>query len=349
MSDEMEAAGLASVGALSPGGNADLKGQPCRNCGELVEQRHCPRCGQLAASFHRPFYALVAESVSDSLALDGRIARTLPLLMFRPGRLSRDYSEGKRARYVPPFRLFLLSSLLFYFVLFAFVGSSGLLDNAEFQTSGGRGLSPAERTALIEYFAGDETVEDEDLQELLGSVRARENSGAGVSEGGPPVQDEPPAGIAENGEAAVQSGLGQQADEAIGRVIDNPRLFFMALQSWAPRLSLLLVPMTVLALSLIYAWRRRIYIYDHAIHALHLHSWMYLTTTLVIVLSIWAGSWLASLYMLIIPVYVLFSLRGAYGSGYLSSFLRMLLLVLFWAICLVALMTIILLVSILSV
>ena len=76
---------------------------------------------------------------------------------------------------------------------------------------------------------------------------------------------------------------------------------------------------------------------------------MYLTTTLVIVLSIWAGRWLASLYMLITPVYVLFSLRGAYGSGYLSSFLRMLLLVLFWAICLVALMTIILLVSILSV
>ena len=111
MSNELETVGLASIGGLSPGGKADLSGEPCRNCGEMVNQRHCPRCGQLAASFHRPFIALVWDSISDSFALDSRLSRTLPLLFFRPGLVTRRYVEGRRARYVPPFRLFLLSSL----------------------------------------------------------------------------------------------------------------------------------------------------------------------------------------------------------------------------------------------
>ena len=98
MSYELETVGLASIGGLSPGGKADLSGEPCRNCGEMVNQRHCPRCGQLAASFHRPFIALVWDSISDSFALDSRLSRTLPLLFFMPGLVNRRYVEGRRCR-----------------------------------------------------------------------------------------------------------------------------------------------------------------------------------------------------------------------------------------------------------
>jgi len=121
MSVDLETAGAASIGGLSTRQSADLAGQPCRNCGELVEQRYCTNCGQLAASFHRPILSLIGETISDIFTVDGRLARTLPVLLFRPGRLTKNYTEGKRARYVPPFRLFLLASLVFYLVLFALV------------------------------------------------------------------------------------------------------------------------------------------------------------------------------------------------------------------------------------
>lgn len=359
MSSELETAGAASVGGLSAGGTADLSGQPCRNCGTPVSDRHCPQCGQLAASFHRPFISLVGESISDSFALDGRIARTLPTLLFKPGRLSRQYSEGKRARYVPPFRLFLLSSLIFYFIVFAVVGNSGLLDTVVNWEADGEQLSPAEREAIIDYFAGSETVRnDPEVQALLNGLRedfgaddpgdtGARAEGAGGDVPGEAVEA---AGTdaGSGGENADAGGLNinlGEEDDVLRRILSNPRLFAAAIETWAPRFSLLLVPLTVLALSLIYAWRRRYYVYDHAIHALHLHSWMYLAATLAIVLTPLLGGWSAGLFFLAVPVYTMLSLRGAYGTGYITSFLRMVLLSLFWLICLTVLIVIVLAIS----
>jgi hypothetical protein len=348
MSSELETAGAASVGALSAGGEADLSGQPCRNCGEPVAQRHCPRCGQLAASFHRPFYALIAESISDSLALDGRIARTIPLLLFRPGRLSRQYSEGQRARYVPPFRLFLLSSLLFYFVVFAVVGSSSFMQNAaDWQVDGER-LSADERQALLEIFEdADGDLQSPEVQSILRDLRAEVQD----EKGAPDAASQSDSAATDAVEDIEESDAGEAGgtNDAVRRVATSPRLFAAAVETWAPRFSLLLVPLSVLALSLIYAWRRRIYVYDHAIHALHLHSWMYLAATAAIASSPLLGGWAAGLFLLTLPVYTMFSLRGAYGTGYFQSFLRMLFLALFWFICLVVLVAVVVAVSALSV
>lgn len=352
MSDEMEAAGLASLGGLSVGGKADLAGQPCRNCGEVVEQRHCPQCGQLAASYHKPFYSLVAETVSDSLAIDGRIARTLPLLLFRPGVLSRRYSrEGKRMRYVPPFRLFLLSSLLFYFVVFAFLNQVNWLDFAnENVRLEGQELSEEDLTELREAFVGPTgEVNEERLDEFLRGLRdgaAADEALSDSGEDGAPspggtedVTSDTPGtadtGAGETAESPGSSAADDDMSERVERIIQQPRVFVSAVETWLPRLSLLMVPLTMLALSIMYFWRRRIYIYDHAIHALNLHSWMYLTATVAMLGGLVIGSDLATLaFFIAIPVYVTFSLRGAYQSGFFTSFLRMMLLCIFWVIAL---------------
>ena len=350
MSQESEMLGLASIGAVSPGGKADLSGQPCRNCGEMVEQRHCPRCGQLAASYHRPFYALITESVSDSMALDGRIARSMPLLFFRPGVLTRRYTEGKRARYVPPFRLFLLSSLLFYFVVFAFLGQVNWLDFATANVDGEQ-LSDQDMQELRDAFVGEDgQVDNARLQAFLRGLEDAAAEGETV----PGITE--PASDGETGDEAPappdETGEGDEADpdsapaerpeivtpipemeERVQRIIDNPQLFVSALELWLPRLSLLLVPFTMLAMSLMYFWRRKVFVYDHAIHALNLHSWIYLAATFAMLVGLVIGAGTASaLFFLALPVYVTLSLRGAYRSGIISSFFRMLVLSLFWII-----------------
>ena len=119
MEQDAEAAGLASAGGLSNGVHHPVeKGAPCKNCGMRVEERFCTNCGQLGADFHRPIWDLVSSSIGDMFALDGRLWSTLPALMLRPGRMTRDYIDGKRARFVPPFRLFLLTSVIFFLTVF---------------------------------------------------------------------------------------------------------------------------------------------------------------------------------------------------------------------------------------
>ncbi|MEM5516864.1 DUF3667 domain-containing protein [Henriciella sp. AS95] len=337
MSSEMETLGTASLGSLGTSKRADLSGQPCRNCGEMVDQRHCPRCGQLAASFHRPFLSLIFETVSDSLALDGRIARTLPLLMFRPGVLTRRYNEGKRARYVPPFRLFLLSSLIFYFVVFALLDGQTwtkqplVLDGGDVMTE--------QEAAELQQELKDAGVETGPSWMRFGTGDDPSMSDEAGDEETPTTSDGD-ANTDTTGEADADAETGTPADsdfeseieERIRRIADNPRLFFMALQDWAPRLSLMLVPLTMLTLALMYFWKRKLYTYNHAIHAFHLHTWMYLAGTVAVVLSLATGPGVWGVFLLVVPIYVLLSLRGAYGTGFFMGFLRTALLGFVWLI-----------------
>lgn len=91
------------------------KGEPCKNCGTSLEGWYCYNCGQNADTHHRSILHLIWEAIEGMFHLDGRLANTLPLLFFRPGKLAKDYMEGRIVRHVPPFRTFLVALLLFIF------------------------------------------------------------------------------------------------------------------------------------------------------------------------------------------------------------------------------------------
>ncbi len=320
----METAGAAALGGLGEGGKADLSGQPCRNCGVMVDRRHCPACGQLASSFHRPFLGLIVDSFSDAFAFDSRISRTLPLLLFRPGALTKHYIAGKRARYVPPFRLFLLSSLVFYLVGFTFLHQVSWLDDLVRAdvTLADDELTEEQLAAIqAEIIAADGTINTERLIETIRETRRGPLGGDAETE-------------ANDGEAPDGPGPGSEelVIDRFEAIQANPKLFMSAIETWTPRLSLLLVPLTVLTFAILHVWRRRIYVYDHAIHALHVHSWMYISATCAMILSLVIGQWAVTLFFLIMPIYVTLSLRNAYGSNTIMSILRFFLLQVSWGI-----------------
>ena len=118
--------------------------------------------------------------------------------------------------------------------------------------------------------------------------------------------------------------------DRIANVFENPRAFQAELKTWGPRLSVLLVPMTILELILLHFWRRKIFVYDHAVHALHLHSWMYLTGTAVMLLTPITGGIIWAWYGGAFAIYVWRSLMVSYGSGWFMSLLRLLNLLVFW-------------------
>ena len=86
----------------------------CLNCGTELKGPFCYFCGQPDRNFMRFFPALLRDLMEDLLDLDSRFMRTIKPLFFKPGRLTRDYMDGRRFRYAPPMRLYIFSSIVFF-------------------------------------------------------------------------------------------------------------------------------------------------------------------------------------------------------------------------------------------
>ena len=87
----------------------------CENCGTPLQGHFCHECGQSIHSPTRNFGHALEEVFESFWHLDGRVFRSMRDLMV-PGRIARNYLEGKRARYIAPLRLFVIMSLLTFFV-----------------------------------------------------------------------------------------------------------------------------------------------------------------------------------------------------------------------------------------
>jgi len=91
----------------------------CLNCGEVLTGQHCSHCGQPAKVRVLSLWGLIKDVIGDVLDADSRVWRTLWPLAFHPGLLTQEFLRGRRARYTPPFRMYLVLSLVF-FVLASF-------------------------------------------------------------------------------------------------------------------------------------------------------------------------------------------------------------------------------------
>jgi hypothetical protein len=89
----------------------------CLNCGEVFRGAYCHACGQRRGGPPLHFHDFVHELVHEFLHFDSKIWRTLKLLIFSPGTLTREYVAGRRVRYVGPVRLFLVSSIVLFGLL----------------------------------------------------------------------------------------------------------------------------------------------------------------------------------------------------------------------------------------
>src|SRR3982751_1883776 len=88
----------------------------CLNCGSELVGDFCYACGQ-HAHVHRTLSAFFHDFLHGVLHFEGKIWRTLPLLAWKPGELTRRYIDGERARFVSPIALFLFSVFLMFGVI----------------------------------------------------------------------------------------------------------------------------------------------------------------------------------------------------------------------------------------
>ena len=111
-----------SLKLIPPGAVTPLATGRCANCGSAIEGNFCASCGQ-ATQLHVPsIVEFVHEFIGHHVALEGKLWKTLALLLCRPGRLTGEYIVGRRVRYIAPLRLYLTLSVLF-FALLKFTGT----------------------------------------------------------------------------------------------------------------------------------------------------------------------------------------------------------------------------------
>jgi hypothetical protein len=97
--------------------------QVCENCHLPLNGPFCANCGQEADSTLKYFWVVIMHLLDDIFSFDSRASRTLWPLVTRPAFLTNEYFSGRRVHYVPPIRLYLFISIVFFITLKFFVGA----------------------------------------------------------------------------------------------------------------------------------------------------------------------------------------------------------------------------------
>ena len=332
-----------------------IPGQPsenpdCMNCGTRLRGQYCGTCGQRSRSRLISIWELVRDAFGDLFEIDSRLWKTLIPLLIRPGRLTHDYLQGRRARYMPPFRSYLVLSLVFFVVAF---------------------FDPREKLGLL--FAptaapasSDEQAEaDHQRNEALGELAEQ-----GVILGGGLPEDtaEQPDGInlriGSDANPAVQCNIDsfsvdglpgwlarRLTPERLQHVclrarIDNGRALVDNLLETIPAALIVLLPIMALVLKTLYPLSRRYYV-EHLLFFVHFHAFFFLILTLQVLFTR-LSTMLAipgaittvviTTTVIYVPVYLFIGMRRVYGQGRLITSFKYVALLTAYVIGLVATM-----------
>lgn len=164
----------------------------CGNCHQPVEGRFCRNCGQEDRTYLLSLTELVGDFFGELTNFDSRFFRSMKPLLFRPGWLTLEYMRGRRQHYFPPIRMYIIVSLLFFFVTALLADNE--LKNAKFESDAAVTFDlddtddrEAERQRAIrdieKQLETAEGVERQALQIALRSLRNREAENATVPGG----------------------------------------------------------------------------------------------------------------------------------------------------------------------
>ena len=297
--------------------DVDVDVARCDNCGVALLGRYCSDCGQEDREVRQPFWRILKRLFHAIFELDGRIYRSLFFLYTRPGFLSDEYVNGRRTRYTPPLRMFLVLSISF-FLMVSIAGSLGSL--------GADGIGPAEPGAdgdsaaplstdrPIQDFLGG-SVEDEDLdidpQQVLEALR------------GIDLPFLPAAAEERLKTLAINQLIANYNDMRA-----NPGAFFRDFFSqsleYVTIFVLLMMPLLALVQWAFYLFKGRYYM-EHFILTLHNHSFVVITAYLLAATGLFANllpmlegfiDWIDFVIVTWATIYLYLSLKNFYRSGH---------------------------------
>ena len=336
----IEGAGDAITGgliarAVEPAtGESETREGNCLNCGAELAGAYCHRCGQ-QGHVHRTLTAFWHDLLHGVLHFEGKMWRTLPLLGWKPGELTRRYIAGERAKFVSPMALFLFSVFL-TFAVFSLVGGP-------FTTSGSPQAS-REAAADIARERGqlDRRIADVERQRREIAARRQPTAAADAelralrqqrgaldtAEAIVLVPSNAPEGTAKTVDLRGEVDTGWAwLDHAIMKARENPSLLIYKLQNNAYKFSWALIPISVPFVWLLFLHRRRyraFKAYDHVVFVTYSIAFMSLGLVMLSLLrALGVGQALIGLaFTFVPPIHIYRQLRGAYALSWYSALWR---------------------------
>lgn len=316
----------------------------CANCSAQLAGPYCHQCGQMG-HVHRSLLHILEELIHGILHFDTRSWRTLPLLVARPGLLTRRYIDGQRTRYVSPLALFLFSVFLMFFVFSTLAGSN---PNPRIKTAAALEESRKDVSKEIEHghkrVAEAETKvsqaktadEREDAAEELADARSDlhdseiELSTLNVASDLDP-KDAPPGQkqTIHMGWPTTMERLGQEQSQkhpTLARIArhaaENPDLTLYKMKNSAYKFAFMLVPISLPFLWLMFFWRKGITMYDHAIFTLYGLSFLSLLWAFDALMAANPVTSFAQTAVLFQPVHLFLQLKETYALRWFATLWR---------------------------
>ena len=302
--------------------------RPCLNCGDPTPGEYCPSCGQRKVDVQVSVRAMLVDVMEDQFILGKRLPHTLKNLLFHPGFLTVEHVNGRIVRYIAPFRLYLVSSLLF-FLLLSLTGLQ-LIDSAEFGDNG-RVRGAAEDSVALARLDSllSDTALAAPVRDALGTGRAVVLERLARADSIVVTRRAEESNWAEN--ATVNTGVAR-VDTIIRQRLDmlgsmEPQEAFRTVAreffGYVPTVMFILLPIFALILKLLYIRRRRYYA-EHFVFLLHTHSFIFVMFSVLLILREvhWLNGWLVLGLLGWTVVYVYLAMKRVYAQGWLKTFAK---------------------------
>ena len=326
------------------------KTQRCLNCGHSLNEvyTYCPNCGQENNDHNVSLRVIIAEFFSNYLGVDSRFWSTMRPFLIKPGFLTNRFNEGKRKAYVHPVRLYLVVSLLYFFVL-GLVGKqlgswqevlestkddSGL--NVEFTGPEGEKITPKNPLAIMEMVDSAQLIEAED--ELPSFVLNGDT--VRIDTTGAPnnnmvhlltVMRDLTLSDSISRDSLGFNAMPMREYRQMRKIAQSDLTVFVGstIQN-IPVMMFFMIPIFGALLRLWYIRRKILYI-QHVIHGLHLHAFAYWIFSIATVLMIYVSDvmavrgWIGLIAFGLVSVYSYLSFLRVYQQGPGKTLLKFLL------------------------
>ena len=267
----------------------------CLNCGTLHNGRYCPNCGQSVEKINKPFKEFLLDILDSMAAFDFRFWNSVKLMFTKPEKLSEEYLEGKRVRYMPPFKMYFFVSFIFFFVVnwkadngmekngSVILSDSTLAQNSMIEDSLNEVISVADVDKAFAFFA-DSTLNENDLlpDSLLSKSKINKKR------------------LAIN----VKKRLKQIIQEE-----SSKRLFFQKALKYSSWMLFLLMPIFALFLMMLHSRRKKYYV-SHLVFSVNTHTLIFMILTIVLLIEFKSEG----LLLLLIPFYTIRSMKKFYNQ-----------------------------------
>lgn len=326
----------------------------CLNCNTQYdkESNYCPNCGQENNHNRASFGTLIVDFFHNYFSFDSKFSNSLLPFFIQPGYLTQKFIEGKRASFVNPVRLYLIISLVFFFV-FSMVSKDLVKESVEKVGDVVENLDesietlPDEEKQLVEDLkAGDFSKFNSDsVYQFTPAQKDSTKKNVTYSFQKPDSTNE----FITDENIAIYMALRNDFNYEVKDIMDTlhtssltsfqfdltqklirldraeNQVVISQLLKNLPIMMMVLIPFFALILKLFYLRRKQFYI-THLIHALYLHSFAYIIYGFAVLMAMYwfpeAGFWIVVGSILLVSTHSFVSFLKVYQQKKFKSFIK---------------------------